>query len=64
MRDLKSFWKSVKMKFNIIQLRNDLPATLTTYVLDVSPDIPWKKRLAVIICPGDAFQYASDREAE
>ena len=39
--------------------------TLTTYVLDDSPEMKGEKnRGAVIICPGGAFVYCSDREGE
>lgn len=52
------------MKTEVIALRKDRPVTLTTYLLDLSPEIAWKKRPAVIICPGGAFMFTSDREAE
>ncbi len=40
--------------------------TLTTYILDdrnINISI-WKKRPAVIICPGGGYEYTSEREAE
>lgn len=52
------------MKTEIIHLREDRPVTLTTYILDSSPEIAWEKRPAIIICPGGAFLFTSDREAE
>ncbi|MFS0863828.1 alpha/beta hydrolase [Fredinandcohnia sp. 179-A 10B2 NHS] len=40
-------------------------ATLTTYILNNSPQIdPNRKRPIVIICPGGGYQFTSDREAE
>lgn len=54
------------MKTEVIKLhdgREDV--TLTTYVLDDSPEmLKGKKRPAVIICPGGAYLNCSDREAE
>ena len=39
--------------------------TLTTYILNDSPALlNGKKRPAVLICPGGAYLYCSDREAE
>src|SRR5690554_5099502 len=44
---------------------DDLQPTMTTYILDFSPDMDrHKKRPAVLICPGGAYQFTSDREAE
>lgn len=41
------------------------PVYLYTYVLEESPELPnSKKRPAVIICPGGAYRFKSDREAE
>ncbi|MDY3919165.1 MAG: alpha/beta hydrolase [Candidatus Limivivens sp.] len=38
---------------------------LYAYLLDTSPEIPLKeKRPAVIVCPGGAYSFKSDREAE
>ncbi|MEM1644626.1 MAG: alpha/beta hydrolase [Ignisphaera sp.] len=52
------------MRFEVIRLREDRPVKLYTYILDLSPQIAWGKRPAVIICPGGSFLYTSDREAE
>lgn len=52
------------MKTEVIHLREDRPVTLTTYILDSSQEILWRKRPAVVICPGGAFLFTSDREAE
>lgn len=52
------------MKTEIMHLRQDRPVILTTYILDSSPEIAWEKRPAIIICPGGAFLFTSDREAE
>lgn len=39
--------------------------TLTTYLLDSSPKNPaWDSRPGVLICPGGAYLYCSQREAE
>jgi len=44
---------------------DELEPTLTTYVLDYSPEMAhMKKRPAVLICPGGAYIRTSDREAE
>ncbi|HHY81935.1 MAG TPA: alpha/beta hydrolase [Clostridiales bacterium] len=44
---------------------NELQPTLTTYVLDYSPEMPHHdKRPAVLICPGGGYFLTSDREAE
>ncbi len=54
------------MKHEVIYLRegrNDV--TMTTYVLDNSPEsLNGKLRPAVVICPGGAYLNCSDREAE
>lgn len=39
-------------------------ARLTTYFLDLSPEIPIEKRPTVVICPGGGYAMTSDREAE
>jgi acetyl esterase/lipase len=52
------------MKVDSIRLRDDRPVTLATYLLDLSPQIAWGKRPAVVICPGGGYMYTSDREAE
>ena len=41
-----------------------LTATLECYLLDMSPKIRWKARPAVVICPGGAYYFTNDREAE
>lgn len=42
------------------------PATLTTYILDniENEGTNWKKRPAVIVCPGGGYRYVSPREGE
>lgn len=41
------------------------PAVLTTYVLDRSADLFWKKKCpAVIICPGGGYEYVAAIEGE
>lgn len=54
------------MKCQAIYLREDrTDVTLTTYVLDDSPEIlGGKSRPAVLICPGGAYLSCSDREGE
>ena len=54
------------MLTKIIKLYPDRQdVTLTTYVLDDSTALlNGKKRPAVIVCPGGAYLYCSDREAE
>ncbi|MEM2050277.1 MAG: hypothetical protein QW542_07160 [Thermoproteota archaeon] len=52
------------MKIEVIRLREDRPVTLTTYIFDTSPEIDWKKRPAVVIFPGGASLFTSDRESE
>lgn len=49
-----------------ISLYEDRPhITLTTYVLDNSPEmLNGRKRPAVLVCPGGAYLGCSDREAE
>ncbi|MCA9881399.1 MAG: alpha/beta hydrolase [Anaerolineae bacterium] len=50
-------------KIYLYEGRQDV--TLTTYVLDDSPEmLNGKKRPGVLICPGGAFVFCSDREAE
>ena len=50
-------------KIKLIEGRDDV--TLTTYVLDDSPEmLNGKKRPAVIICPGGAYLNCSEREGE
>lgn len=52
------------MRIDVIRLREDRPVTLTSYILDTPPEVAWKRRPAVIICPGGGFTFTSDREAE
>ena len=54
------------MKTEVIRLyENRDDVTLTTYVLQDSPEmLAGKKRPAVLICPGGAYLFCSDREAE
>lgn len=54
------------MKYETICLRPDrTDVTLTTYVLEDSPEmLDGKRRPAVIICPGGAYLSCSDREGE
>ncbi|ABW02043.1 alpha/beta hydrolase [Caldivirga maquilingensis] len=52
------------MRIEVIRLRDDRPVTLTSYILDTSPEISWGRRPAIIICPGGGFVRTSDREAE
>ena len=49
--------------FNLYENRQDV--TLTAYVLADSPELlNEKKRPAVLVCPGGAYLFCSDREAE
>ena len=54
------------MKIEQFYLYDDDPkVTLTTYILDDSPEmLMGKKRPAVLVCPGGAYMFCSDREAE
>ena len=54
------------MKIQTIALREGrTDVTLTTYVLDDSPEtVNGKRRPAVIVCPGGAYLSCSDREGE
>lgn len=54
------------MKIQTIPLYQEKSqVTLTTYILDDSPEmLKGKKRPAVLICPGGAYMFCSDREAE
>lgn len=54
------------MKTEKIHLRVDNPdVTLTTYILDDSPEmLNGKSRPGILICPGGAYLNCSDREAE
>ena len=52
------------MKSEVISL-SEPGVTLTTYLLDSSPDLcTARTRPAVLICPGGAYRFCSDREAE
>lgn len=52
------------MNISTIALSND-GVTLTTYVLDSSPEMPnASTRPAILICPGGGYRVCSDREAE
>ena len=39
-------------------------AKAVVYILDQSPEIPIDRRPLIIVCPGGAYRYTSDREAE
>lgn len=50
-------------KINLVE--NDNHATLTTYIIDDSPELlKGQKRPAIIICPGGGYFNCSDREGE
>lgn len=52
------------MKTEILNLKNE-NVTLTTYILDNSNEMKnWAKRPAMLVIPGGAYQFCSDREAE
>ena len=45
--------------------KDDPKVTLTAYILDDSPEmLNGTKRPAVLVCPGGAYMFTSDREAE
>ena len=54
------------MKIEQFYLYEDDPkVTLTAYILDDSPELTnGRKRPAVLVCPGGAYMFTSDREAE
>ena len=53
----------IHKKIQLWEKREDV--TLTTYVIDDSPEmLKGKKRPAVIVCPGGAYLSCSDREGE
>lgn len=54
------------MTYKTFQLYEDDPSvTLTTYVLEDSPEmLNGKSRPGVLVCPGGAYMFCSDREAE
>lgn len=39
-------------------------AAMYTYFLDLSKEVPIERRPTVIVCPGGAYAFTSDREAE
>ena len=45
---------------------NNCDPTLTTYLLDMNPEIKRKDKLlpAILVCPGGGYSYVSPREAE
>ena len=50
-------------KIKLYEDREDV--TLTTYVIGQEPELSVQgNRPAIIICPGGAYQFCSDREAE
>lgn len=52
------------MKFFVKQLSRE-DVTLTAYIPDTSKEMPWRdKRPAMLILPGGAYMFCSDREAE
>ncbi len=53
------------MKTTVITLSAERNVTLTTYLLDASPELAnTHPRPAVLICPGGGYFMCSDREAE
>lgn len=53
------------MKTETLPLQSNPNATLTTYLLDASPEMPnVRVRPAVLIFPGGGYYICSDREAE
>ena len=54
------------MRIEQFQLYEDDPkVTLTAYILDDSPEmLNGAKRPAVLVCPGGAYMFTSDREAD
>ncbi|GAP06405.1 hypothetical protein ATHL_01259 [Anaerolinea thermolimosa] len=52
------------MKTETITLKSNPNVTLTTYLLDTSPEMPnTKVRPAVLVFPGGGYFMCSDREA-
>lgn len=51
-----------KVKLSVSGSAGD--AAMYMYFLDLSPEIPIEKRPTVIVCPGGAYAFTSDREAE
>lgn len=56
----------IKVDYDKVHAVQDgTPVYLYTYVMEKSPELPASvKRPAVIICPGGAYAFKSDREAE
>ncbi len=53
------------MKTQTITLSRGESVTLTTYILDGSPEMSnMLKKRGILICPGGAYKFCSDREAE
>lgn len=53
------------MKTETLMLQSNPNVTLTTYLLDASPEMPNASvRPAVLIFPGGGYRFCSDREAE
>lgn len=51
-------------KFQMKEQGSTAGAVLTTYLLEDTPEFGVKKRPVVIVCPGGAYVYNSDREGE
>ena len=53
------------MRTNTFVLSEKYPdCTVTTYIHEPSEELAIDSRRAIIVCPGGAFEYHSDREAE
>ena len=53
------------MRKEFLDLSGDGRVTLTAYLHDAVPELPiWKKRPAVVVCPGGAYEYCSPREGD
>lgn len=53
------------MIYETINLWEEHPeATLTTYVVDNTPELKLTPRRTVVVCPGGGYHFLSDREAE
>lgn len=53
------------MIYETIKLWDEHPeATLTTYVLENTPELKHPPRPTVIVCPGGGYHFLSDRESE
>lgn len=61
-------YKEIKLPVPYTEIgikNNNFQPTLTTYILENSPEIePNRKRPLVLICPGGGYAMTSDREAE